>query len=122
MTLIRKAPILDSLDQTLYDNYTGRALLLSQDFAGAIHHLRECARRLPDPWGCHQSLATAYLYAGQADAAAREFAEMMRSFPFKSVGALGRGPWSGLETISWAASVTAGDQSASSPREFAYAR
>ncbi len=85
LTLMRKALLLDPLNPPLYDNYTGRALLLSGDFAGAIPYLRECVRRLPDSWPCHQSLAAAYLYADQPDLAADEVTEMMKGFPFKSV-------------------------------------
>jgi adenylate cyclase len=85
LTLMRKALLLDPLHPPLYDNYTGRALLLSQDFAGSIPCLSECVRRLPDSWSCHQGLATAYLHMGQTDAAAREVTEMLKGFPFKSV-------------------------------------
>src|SRR5262245_36521887 len=79
--LMRKALLLDPLHPPLYDNYMGRALLLSGDFAGSIPFLSECTRRLPDSWSCHQSLATAYLHLSQKEAAQREFNVALENFP-----------------------------------------
>ncbi len=83
--LMRRALLLDPLHPPLYDNYMGRALLLSGDFEGAIPYLSECVRRLPNSWSCRQSLATADLYAGRSEAAAHEFSAMLAYFPYKSV-------------------------------------
>jgi adenylate cyclase len=87
LPLIEQAFQLDPLHPALYDMYLGRALLLTGQYDRALPSLRNCARRAPDFWYCHATLAAALALAGQDGPARTELAEMLKYYPVKSVAA-----------------------------------
>lgn len=86
--LLRRAFDLDPLHPPLFDMYLGKSLALAGRFAEAVPPLKDCVRRVPDSWPCHQYLAMSYLKEGRRQQAEAEFAAMMENYPFHSIADL----------------------------------